>query len=273
MPRPNSTHSAGRARRSGVAALVQRDAGCDDDQRAGNHEEPGEHRERRKRGNGRIVVEIRFHAIDEIGHVGIDGGPLVVEIHDRGKHGVVLRGLDRARRHECVTERFDRLGVGSVDLDEVTAEAFDLFDRHVRLELLDHVATEGRPIEHLEHERRHDHPDPDDQRSDDRQVSTSRLHDTPVRGPIRPVPIVGPPRPPLQGRRSRSVDRTVRARSDLDEREANFNGRSVIETLRSANCLLHRQDERLRLRVREDRGGPCGGADGDPHAHRPKPST
>ena len=144
-------------------------------------------------------------------------GHCVLEVRDRRKDRVVLRGLDGSRGHECIAQRLDRLGVGSIDLDEIPAEAFDLFDRHVRVEFLDHVATEGRPLEHLEHEGRHDHPDADDQRSDDRQLSTSRLHDTPVRGPIRPVPIVGPPRPPLQGRRSRIVDRTVRARSDLDE--------------------------------------------------------
>ena len=169
-------------------------------------------------------------------------GPLLVQVDDRREDDVVLRRVDRTRRHERITERVDRLGVGGVDLLQVAAETLDLLDRHVRLEVVDHVATERRPAEHLEHERRHDHPDPDDQRSDDRQVPTSSLHDTPVLGRCGQVPFSACA---IDAHRGEGHGRGQR----VEEDEPSGDRRAVVETLGQPHGLLHREHERCRLRV------------------------
>ncbi len=129
----------------------QQDGGDHGDHQAGQEEEPGEERERRKGGDGLVVVEVAVHAGDQIAHVLVDRGPLGVQRDGTGVGRVVLLGRDRALGDHGVAKR-DGSGVSDVDEVQVAGESVDLGRGHVGLELGDHVAALGCPVEHLKYD-------------------------------------------------------------------------------------------------------------------------
>ncbi len=127
----------------------QQDGRDGGDHQAGQKEEPWEERERWQGGDGLVVVEVAVHPCDQVTHVLVDRGPLAVERAGTCVGRVVLFGRDGALGDHLVA-KCDGLAVGGVDEVQIAGKRVDLGRGHVGLELVDHVAALGRPVEHLE---------------------------------------------------------------------------------------------------------------------------